>query len=56
MWVSGCGTDVTSADAVFTVNTAPELTLIHPIGLSVWVMMQLWRLMQQEQLSHGSGR
>jgi PKD repeat protein len=27
--VSGCGTSVTSADAVFTVNTAPELTL-HP--------------------------
>ncbi len=27
--VSGCGTNVTSADATFTVNTAPELTL-HP--------------------------
>ena len=27
--VSGCGTDVTSPDALFTVNTAPELTL-HP--------------------------
>ena len=27
--VSGCGTDVVSPEAVFTVNTAPELTL-HP--------------------------
>jgi PKD repeat protein len=27
--VSGCGTSVTSPDAVFTVNTAPEITL-HP--------------------------
>jgi PKD repeat protein len=27
--VSGCGTDVTSADAAFTVNTAPEL-ILHP--------------------------
>ncbi len=27
--VSGCGSSVTSADAVFTVNTAPEITL-HP--------------------------
>jgi hypothetical protein len=32
--VSGCGTDVTSADAIFTVNTAPELTL-HPSDLTV---------------------
>jgi PKD repeat protein len=32
--VSGCGTDVTSADAVFTVNTAPEITL-HPSDTTV---------------------
>ena len=32
--VSGCGIDVTSADAVFTVNTAAELTL-HPSDSTV---------------------
>ncbi len=29
LWFQAAVTDVTSADAVFTVNTAPELTL-HP--------------------------
>ena len=32
--VSGCGTSVTSPDAVFTVNTAPEITL-HPSDSTV---------------------
>jgi len=32
--VSTCGTDVTSPDAVFTVNTAPELTL-HPSDTTI---------------------